>query len=144
MSHVEVHPFKSLYHWYEYRCKRTTSLLPRSSKGKKKDHIALLVEKFLGRSPFASRRSVGWEAWGKEHFPSMKADFEAEFAASGRPKMACASARNDFKLARWKELDEETQEHWNETAKAKHAITKKETLDWMQHTGRLDPAEAQA
>ena len=74
----------------------------------------------------------------------MKADFEAEFAASGRPKTARASARNDFKLARWKELDEETQERWNETAKAKHATTKKETLDWMQHTGRLDPAEAQA
>ncbi|EDQ98438.1 uncharacterized protein LACBIDRAFT_335964 [Laccaria bicolor S238N-H82] len=77
----------SLYHWYEYRCKRMTSLLPRPSKGKK-DNLTLLVEKFLGRSASSSRRSAGWEVWGKEHFPSMKADFEAEFAASGRPKSA--------------------------------------------------------
>ena len=55
----------------------------------------------------------------------MKVDFEAEFTVSGRPKSARVSACNDFKLARWKELDEETQEHWNETAKTKHATTKK-------------------
>ena len=133
---LKVISFQSLYHWYEYRCKRTTLLLPRPSKGKK-DHVSLLVDKFLGRS-------AGWEVWGKEHFPSMKADFEADFAASGKHKSARASARNDFKLARWKELDEETQEHWNETAKTKHATTKKETQDRMQNSGLLDPAEAQA
>jgi len=120
-----------------------TSLLPRPSKGKK-DHVSLLVEKFLGRSTSLSRRSVGWEVWGKEHFPSLKADFEAEFTASGRPKSACASACNDFKLARWKELDEEMQEIWNETAKTKHATTKKATQDRVQNIGQLDPAEAQA
>ena len=43
-----------------------------------------------------------------------------------------------------RKVQEEMQERWNETAKVKHATTKKETLDWMQHTGRLDPAEAQA
>ena len=118
-------------------------MLPRPSKGKK-DHVSLLVEKFLGRSTSSSRGSAGWEVWGKEHFPSLKADFEAEFTASGIPKSARASARNDFKLARWKELDEETQEHWNETAKTKHATTKKATEDRVQNSGRLDPAEAQA
>ena len=35
------------------------------------------------------------------------------------------------------------QKHWNETAKVKHATTKKEMLDWMQHTWWLDPAKAQ-
>ena len=143
MRHAKVYSLKSLYHWYEYRCKRTTLLLPRPSKGKK-DHVSLLVEKFLGRSTSSSRRSAGWEVWGKEHFPSMKADFEAEFAASGRHKSARASARNDFKLARWKELDDDTQERWNETAKTNHATTQKATQDRMQNSGRLDPAEAQA
>ena len=106
--------------------------------------MSLLVDKFLGRSASSSRRSASWEVWGKEHFPSMKADFEAGFTASGKHKSVRASARNDFKLARWKELDEETQEHWNETTKTKHAMTKKETQDQMQNSGLLDPAEAQA
>ena len=105
---LKVISFQSLYHWYEYHCKRTTSLLPCPSKGKK-DHVSLLMDKFLGRSTSSSRRSAGWEVWGKEHFPSMKADFEAEFAASGKHKSVHASAPNDFKLAQWKELDEEMQ-----------------------------------
>ncbi|EDQ99043.1 uncharacterized protein LACBIDRAFT_317737 [Laccaria bicolor S238N-H82] len=73
----------------------------------------------------------------------MKADFEAEFAASGRDKSARASARNDFKLARWRELDDDTQEHWIAIAKTNHATNQKATQDRIQHSGQLDPADAQ-
>ena len=133
--------FKSLYHWYEYRCKRTTA--PRLGKGKK-DPISLLIEKVLGRTTSPTRRSAGWEAWGKENFSSFKEEFEADFAASGKPKSARAAARNDFKLARWKELDDETQAHWNDVAKTKYEEAKKDAQERANSSGLLSPAEAQA
>lgn len=110
----------------------------------KKDPISLLIQKVLGRATSATRRSAGWEAWGKENFASMKEEFEAEFGASGRPKSARAAARNDFKLARWKELDEETQTHWNELAKTKYDEAKKVAQERADNSGLLSPAEAQA
>lgn len=131
---------KSLYHWYEYRCKRTA---PRMGKGKK-DPISLLIQKLLGCTTSPTRRSAGWETWGKENFASLKAEFEADFAASGRPKSARAAARNDFKLARWKELDEETQNHWNEVAKTKYEEAKKVAQERADNSGLLNPEEAQA
>ncbi|EDQ99299.1 uncharacterized protein LACBIDRAFT_316698 [Laccaria bicolor S238N-H82] len=108
----------SLYHWYEYRCKRT---VPQMGKGKK-DPISLLLQKLLRCSTSPTRRSAGWETWGKENFASLKAEFEADFA----------------------ELDEDTQNHWNEVAKTKYEEVKKVAQERTDNSGLLSPAEAQA
>ena len=110
----------------------------------KKDPISLLIEKVLGHTTLPTRRSTGWEAWGKENFSSFKEQFEADFAASGKPKSAHAAAWNNFKLARWKELNDETQAHWNDVAKTKYEEAKKDTQERANSSGLLSPAEAQA
>lgn len=101
------------------------------------------MNQLLGWNGSSSRRTAGWEVWGKEHFPSFKDQFEAEFAASGRRKAERAAARNDFKLVRWKELDEETQRLWDEKAKSVHSAKKTAANKNSAASGLLAPAEAQ-
>jgi len=118
-------------------------MAPQLGKGKK-DPISLLIEKVLGHTTSPTRRSTGWEAWGKENFTSFKEEFEADFAASGKPKSMHAAARNDFKLAQWKELDDKTQAHWNDIVKTKYEEVKKDAQEHANSSGLLSPAEAQA
>ena len=103
----------------------------------------MLVKQLLGQNTSASRRTASWEVWGKEHFPSFKDEFEAEFATSGRPKSERAAARNDFKLSRWKELNEETQRQWDEKAKDLHSAKKTALQDRLVTSGLMAPADAQ-
>ena len=101
------------------------------------------MKQLLGWNGSSSRHTAGWEVWGKEHFPSFKDQFEAEFTASGRPKSERAAARNDFKLVRWKELDEETQRQLDEKAKSMHSAKKTAMKDSSATSGLLAPADAQ-
>lgn len=101
------------------------------------------MKQLLGQNSSLSRHTAGWEVWGKEHFPSFKDQFKAEFAASGQLKSERTAAWNDFKLVRWKELDEETQHQWDKKVKSVHSAKKTAMKDSSATSGLLAPADAQ-
>ncbi|KIJ90848.1 hypothetical protein K443DRAFT_14905, partial [Laccaria amethystina LaAM-08-1] len=131
----------SLYGWFEYRSKKIVKL-PRSGKGGK-DPMSVLILRLLGQDTTPPKRSAPWEAWAKVHFPEMKATFNVAFKQSGKPKNLLASARNEFKMAAFKQLDEAERQRWEEIVQQEHLDHKKRLEDLEGEGGLMDPAAAQ-
>ncbi|EDR08563.1 uncharacterized protein LACBIDRAFT_327105 [Laccaria bicolor S238N-H82] len=130
----------SLYGWFEYRCKKIVKL-PHSVKGGK-DPMSILISRLLGQDATPPKRNAPWEAWAKVHFPEMKATFNVEFKQSGKPRNLLASARNEFKMAAFKRLDEAERQRWEDIAQQEH-LDHKKRLEDLEGEGLMDPEAAQ-
>lgn len=106
--------------------------------------MSILISRLLGQDTTPPKRSAPWEAWAKVHFPEMKSTFNAEFKQSGKPRNLLASARNEFKMAAFKRLDEAERQHWEEVVQQDHLDHKKRLENLETEGGLMDPAAAQA
>ena len=106
--------------------------------------MSILVSRLLGHDTTPPKRSAPWEAWAKVHFPEMKATFNAEFRQSGKPKNLLASARNEFKMAAFKRLDDAERQRWEGIVQQEHLDHKKRLENLEGEGGLMDPEDAQA
>jgi len=106
--------------------------------------MSVLIARLLGKDITAPKRNAAWEAWAKVHFSEMKATFDAEFKRSGKAKNLLASARNEFKIAAFKRLDQAERKRWEEIVQQEHLDNKKRLeLEEIEGEGLMDPAAAQ-
>jgi hypothetical protein len=134
---------QTLYHWYDYRSKKVKKL--QISKKADDDPISLLLKRLLGTNDGPGKRSAGWQLWGKDHFDSLKSEFNEEFKSSGKREVLRAQACNEFKKARFAMLSEEEQGEWNSKASNAHEAAKRRVKDREMEleTGVMSPEDAQ-
>ena len=133
---------QTLYHWYDYHSKKVKKL--QISKKVDNDPISLLLKRLLGNNNRPGKRAAGWQLWGKDHFNSLKSQFNNEFKASGKCDALRAQACNKFKKARFTMLSEEEQGEWNSKASNAHKAAKRRVKDREEfETGVMSPEDAQ-
>ncbi|KIJ90788.1 hypothetical protein K443DRAFT_14946, partial [Laccaria amethystina LaAM-08-1] len=109
---------------------------------KKDDPIAILLHRLLG-DPSPPKRHAGWEAWGKDNFQSLKADFDAEFEATNGLEKNRVKECNKFKRQEFAKLSEDEKEKWSEVVRLEWEEAKRLIKDRELTPRLLEPADAQ-
>jgi hypothetical protein len=102
---------QSIYLWLDYHAKKSDKTLIRGNDPN--DPFTVLLGNLSGLTKKPGKLLVGWQYWSKAHFEEHKADFDAQFKASGVNEKQRATERQTYTHNLFNALPEDVRELHN-------------------------------